>query len=59
MTLDDLDPGDKVQLIDPSKYTNTQPGEIYTITRLPNGFVDITSTTGRELTVEPADLRYA
>jgi LysM repeat protein len=54
-----IEPGDTVQLIDPDKYTGTQPGDTYTVTRVPHGFVEIKSPAGKYLTVQPADLTRA
>lgn len=52
-------PGDQARLADPDKYCGTKPGDVYTVTRLPYGFVEIKSPDGSYLTVEPRDLYHA
>ncbi|MGC0317297.1 hypothetical protein [Kitasatospora acidiphila] len=59
MTRRQFNPGDRVELDDPDKYMNTLPGEVYTVTRLPEGFVEIRLPNGRYLTVQPGDLYHA
>lgn len=59
MDISNIDPGDQVRLTDPEMYTDTKPDDIYTVMRLPHGFVEIKSPSGNYLTVEPRDLSQA